>query len=374
MAEARAEDERPPSATTDSGNGAGEGAAELPRGLRQDWPVPWQPLRGDKTGPWREVLSLATRALAATAVRLPGPLRRGAIEGMSRLLKRLLTKRSDVAAAYLTQALGEMPPEELDARVLQAWRHFLRVAVESERFFQRVPLERIREHFDVEWTPDAKRVVESERGCVIAAAHIGNWETATAILPWVGFDPFYGVAKPIRNAPFSKVVQRTRERRGIRLLPRRGAMRDAPKVIEAGGTVGLLLDQRARLKPVMAPLFGRLARCDRSAGVLIRRLKAPVVVAFCYEIPGTDRYRLEFPDCLWPEEVEGKDPVEIATRINRAFERMILRHPDQYFWLHDRYKDTPYEAVPRGTDPVPPEEPAGAPAVPPGPQPPSVVE
>ena len=356
---------------------AGEGAAELPRGLRQDWPVPWQPLHGDKTGPWREVLSLATRGLAATAIRLPGPLRRGAIEGMARLLNRVLSKRSDTAAAYIRQALGEMPQEELDARVLQAWRHFLRVAIESERFFRRVPLERIKEHFDVEWTDDVRRVVESDRGCVIAAAHIGNWETATAILPWVGFDPFYGVAKPIRNEPFSKVVQRTRERRGIRLLPRRGAMRDAPKVIEAGGCVGLLLDQRARLKPVMAPLFGRMARCDRSAGVLIRRLKAPVVVAFCYEVPGTDRYRLTFPDCIWPEDVEGADPVAIATRINRAFERMILQHPDQYFWLHDRYKDTPYEEAPREIEPVAPVPPGTPPAAPsnsPGPQPPSVVE
>ena len=324
------------------------GPAALPQGLRQDWPVPWQPLWGPKRGPWRDFLSLAARAAIAGAARLPDPILNSGIGGMARLSYLLLRRRSAMARAFLRQALG--PDVELDAAVLQAWRHFFRVVIDTERMQRRIPLERIREHFDMRWSEDAARVRDSGKGCVVVTAHVGNWEAASAIAPWVGFDPFYAVAKPIRNRPFSKVLQRVREQRGIRLLPRRGAMRAAPRVIEAGGTVGMLLDQRARQKPVLAPFFGRPARCDRSAGVLLRRIGAPVLVLACYMTDKPMHYRVEFFDCLWPEEFEGARPADVATRINQAFERMILAHPDQYFWLHDRYRDTPEEMPGEATE------------------------
>jgi len=121
-------------------------------------------------------------------------------------------------------------------------------------------------------------------------------------------------------------------------------MKDAQRVLEAGGSVGMLLDQRARKKPVLAPFFGRLARCDRSAGVLMRRLGAPVLLVACYRAEKPLHFRARFFDCLEPDELAGATPEAIAERINRSFEDMIRAAPDQYFWLHDRYKDTPREA------------------------------
>ncbi len=326
------------------------GPAELPPELRQDWPAPWQPLWGPKRGPWREVLSLAARALIAVASRLPDALLRPAFGGMARISYLVLRRRSRTARDFLRQALG--PEADLDAAVLQAWRHFFRVVVDTERLPRRVPLERIRDHFEVVWHEGARRVAESGRGCVLVTAHIGNWEAGSAIAPWIGFDPFYAIAKPIRNRPFSKVLQRVREQRGIRLLPRRGAMRDAPRVIQAGGSVGMLLDQRTRQKPVIAPFFGRPARCDRSASVLLRRIGAPVLLVACYMTEKPLHYRVEFVDCLLPEEFAGARPEEVAARINGVYEKMILKHPEQYFWLHDRYRDTPEE--------MPEESPEGA--------------
>ena len=334
----------------------GAGPAALPAGLRQDWPVPWQPVWGDKRGPWREVLSLAARALFAAAERLPQRVYLPTLAGAAWVLRRALPERTRVAKAFLRQALGDMGEAEANRRVEQSWRHFLRVALDAERLLRYVPEERIMDHYTMEWSDDARRIIDEKLGCVVVTAHVGNWEAAASFAPWLGFDPFYAVAKPIRNRPFSKVAQRSRERRGIRLLPRYGAMRDAPRVIAAGGAVGLLLDQRARKRPVLAPFFGRLARCDRSAGVLMRRLGAPVLVVATYNTERPLHFRSRCFDCLWPEDLAGATPEEIATRINAAIERMILADPDQYFWLHDRYKDTPQE----------PDEARGAPLSPGG--------
>lgn len=319
------------------------GPGKLPDSLRQDWPVAWQPVWGDKDGPWREFLSRGAQTLLFLAARLPEPLLRIVIGGLARILRRALPGRSRVAEAFLVQAFGEMDRAELSERCLVAWRHFLRVAIDIERFLRTVPEEELLDHFEVDWDPDARRICASDQGCLIVAAHVGNWELASLLVPWAGFDPFYAVAKPARNRPFSKVVQRTREQRGTRLLPRRGAMKGAAAIISAGGAIGMLLDQRARQRPVHAPFFGRQARCDRSAGVLIRRLGAPVVFLSCFQTERPMHYRARFGPCILPEQIQGVSPEDIARRINAVYEDMIREDPDQYFWLHDRYKNTPLE-------------------------------
>ena len=129
---------------------------------------------------------------------------------------------------------------------------------------------------------------------MLVTGHIGDWEAGVGALPWLGVSPVYAIAKPPRNRPLSILVQREREKRGVRLLPRKGAMRDAPKVLRAGGAIGMLLDQRARQRPILAPFFGRPARCDRTAGVLLKRLRAPVLICACYRAEEPLRYRLVF--------------------------------------------------------------------------------
>jgi KDO2-lipid IV(A) lauroyltransferase len=321
------------------------GPAPAPRGLSTEWPVEWQPVWGKNDSLFSRFMARAVDALFDLAARLPEGLLNGIIGVLARLGRRIDRRHSDAARAFLTQALGDMPRAEREARVLQAYRHFFRVVVEQRRFVRCVPPEGTLERFTFEMTDDARRVFESGEGCVLLTGHIGNWEAAIAAAPWVGLDPVYAVAKPPNNRLLSIMAQRERESRGIRLLPRRGAMRDAPKVIRAGGAIGMLLDQRARKRPVLAPLFGRPARCDRSAGVLMKRLGCPVLVSATTLTDRPLHYRVEFYDCLWPEELAGADPAAIAARINAAYERMIRAHPDQYFWLHDRYKDTP-ESLP----------------------------
>lgn len=321
------------------------------------WPVPWQPVWGPDDGPRRRLEALAVRGVLSAVGRLPQPLLGTTLGALARLARLVDRRHADAARAFLTQALGPLEPAERERRVLQAYRHFLRVVVDAHRWSRIVPWERTPEHFDVAWNEDVRRIRDERRGCVFVTAHLGNWEMLVTLGPWLGLDPTYAIAKPMRNRPLSRATQASREERGIRLLARRGAMAEAPRIVAAGGTLGMLLDQRARVKPVYAPFFGRPARCDRSAGVLLRRLKAPVVIVFCtYDDTArgqaAPRLRVEFPSVLWPEELAGAAPEEVSARINACFEAAILARPDQYFWLHDRYKETP------ASPPAEPREPA----------------
>ena len=325
-----------------SGSDRQAGAAALPSEYSQDWPVPWTPVWGTRDGLLPRLETALARGALGLLSRLPEGLLAPVIGGLARLARRLDRRHARAAREFITTALGEMPRAELDDRVLQAYRHFLRLTVETVQM-SRMTTEELRRCIEFVISDDARRVIEGEGGCVIISGHIGNWEVSVAAAPMSGLDPLYAVAKPASNRSLSKLVQRDREKLGVRLLPRKGAMAAAPTVIRSGGTLGLLLDHRARVKPMLAPFFGRPARCDRSAAVLIRRLRAPILVCACYRTEEPFRFRMEYPEVLWPEDLAGASPEQITTRVNQALERVILKAPEQYFWLHDRYKDTPSE-------------------------------
>ncbi|HKX46857.1 MAG TPA: hypothetical protein VJP77_09145 [Planctomycetota bacterium] len=120
----------------------------------------------------------------------------------------------------------------------------------------------------------------------------------------------------------------------------------------AGCSLALLLDQRARVKPVIASFFGRPACCDRSAGVLLRRLGVPIVFGTAWREREPLSWTLRLGPVLHPEEVRGLAPESVAERVNRELERIILREPEQVFWLHDRYRDAPARLAP--SEPGPP--------------------
>ena len=102
-----------------------------------------------------------------------------------------------------------------------------------------------------------------------------------------------------------------------------------------------MIDQRTRKRGVLAPFFGRPALCDRSAGVLLKRLRVPITVGAVYLTGNPYHVRVDAQTVLEPEELAGQSVEEIITRINAELEALILKEPDQYFWLHDRYRGAP---------------------------------
>ena len=365
MAEARAK--RKEAEEDDGAPEASEvlaGPTLLPAGLRDDWPVPRVAVRGPRWGIGARAEYAALRGLLGGLARLPDGLRSRAIGAFAALAHRvdrphnaaarvllrqahahareLLASGADLAPAARAFAQTPLDRGELERRVRASWRHFLEVLVESEQFDREIGASaRVLERFDLEIDPRVRELARAKRGAILVTAHVGDWEAAATTMPWLGFDPFYAIAKPPRNGPLSAHLQAARERRGIRVLPRRGAMRFAGSVIESGGTLAMLLDQRARQKPVLAPFFGRPARCDRGAGVLIKRLRAPVFFGVCYRTDVRWRWKLVLGPVWEPAELAREGPEEIARRINGELERMILAAPEQYFWLHERYRGAP---------------------------------
>ena len=307
----------------------------------ETWPIPWQPVEGSHKGPlaWAEYL-VARGALDGLG-RLPYSVQRSLVAGIARLARRVDRRHTRAARAFVAQALPQLSEAERERIVLAAWRHFLALTVRNSVFHRYIHPDKVAEHFKLDMCDDAARLRESGQGSLAVGCHVGDWEANGLVMPAFGFQPFYAVARPPRNAPLSRFVQQQRERYGMRILPRHGAVAAIPRVVAAGGMVGLLMDQRARKKTVLAPFFGRPAHCERTIAVLVKRLRTPLLLSCCYVTDVPFRYEVHLPKVIWPEELAGLTPEAIMTRINAELERMILARPEQYFWLHDRYAKAP---------------------------------
>ncbi len=294
---------------------------------------------GTRAGPLAWLEYGAARALFGFLARLPHGAQQRLFTGLALLARALDRRRSDAARVFLRQALGCARTEhDLERRVLAAWRHFFRVTLDTHALGARIAPERLLEHFEVEECEGLREALAAGRGGLIACPHLGNWEAGSALLPALGFRPLWVVARPPNNRPLSAYLNRARLARGIGVLPRRGGMAEAARRIKQGAWIALLPDQRPRKRWVMAPFFGRPARCERGVTALARRLDVPLVVASCTYDGGALRFRARFTRVIRPSELAGLSPEESTALLNRELERLILAAPEQYFWLHDRYR------------------------------------
>jgi KDO2-lipid IV(A) lauroyltransferase len=197
------------------------------------------------------------------------------------------------------------------------------------------------EHLTVEKCEGLDELLASEGGGLLISPHVGDWESGSAFLELLGFAPLLGIAKPPRNRPLSRYLLKMRAKRRITVLPRRGGMELAKEGLRGGSWLLMLLDQRPRQSEVMAPFFGGPARTERSAGVLARRQRLPLVFFHCLKTEEPFHYLLRFTRVVRAEEVRSLSVEEIATLANQEAEKAILACPEQYFWLHDRFRAHP---------------------------------
>ncbi len=306
------------------------------------WPIPWQPVVGDRGGAWAFVeAQLAQAALGALGA-LPVGAQNVFASLAARAARRLDSRHSDAAREFLGQAFGaKLTAQEREGRVLDTWKFFFTMLARTSRLDREVARGGFEKHFELHYGPGVKEALDRRHGLIVVTPHLGDFEAGAFAMPHLGFSPVYVVSRPPRNRYLSISAQRQRDARGFRLLHRHGAMEDVAKILSAGGTLVMMLDQRARKRTVVAPFFGRPAHCERAPGILMRRLKVPVLVGWVETLERPWHYRVHMLRVFDPKEFAHSSAEEVATALNRAMEEMILSAPGQYFWLHDRYRKAP---------------------------------
>lgn len=264
---------------------------------------------------------------------------------LGNLLFLLLPERRKVAIESVRNALGEGKSEEEIKRIVRAsCKSFILTCFETVKFqpFFRAEhaREALRRHSD-ELEPlfqKAKKVHEESRGCIFVTPHIGNWEFLPHVSSIVGI-PLVVVVRPIKNVYLERLIYSKRADSGQIIIPKRNALFALQKTLQRGKSIGMLPDQSIR-QGILVNFFGRKAPTTPVPAILAIFYQRPIVVVACCR--KRNRYEFEgvVSDPLQPGEFksEKEEIFRLTEEMNKRMETIIRQYPEQYFWIHNRWK------------------------------------
>jgi Kdo2-lipid IVA lauroyltransferase/acyltransferase len=291
---------------------------------------------------------LAVRALVCVVQALPLRLALGLAGPLAALAYRVDRRHREVAAENLRFAFPEKSPAEIDRLVRGCYRHFCRLLVEIILLPRKFRMENWRNHGDlVNAAPVTRALVATDRPCLIVTAHLGNWELAGYALGVLGHRT-YAIARVLDNPYLERFLLKFREATGQTIIAKKDDFDRLDGALKAGGKVATLADQDAGPRGVFVDFFGRPASAHKAVALMALEFRATMVVVGTVRRSGApdDRigpYDIVCEDAIDPDDYrDDPDAIRsITQRYHAALERLIRRHPEQYFWLHRRWKSQP---------------------------------
>jgi KDO2-lipid IV(A) lauroyltransferase len=247
----------------------------------------------------------------------------------------VLRLRRRVAVRNLRLALGE---ERDPATVVRGmYRHLGLSLVEFLRLSRWTP-ERIAERIRLDEFDRLQRAIASGRGVVVVTAHFGNWDLLACLSAKLGV-PLHVVTRELKGGRTNRAWMQMREEMGLRLHPAIGSAGVLLAALRRGEVVAFVIDQHMPGKlGVPVPFFGRLASTTDAPAVLARRTGAAVHPAFLFR-EGFERHRLWVgPEIALADGPREEAATESTRRFSLAVEEAVRAHPEQWIWLHRRWK------------------------------------
>jgi KDO2-lipid IV(A) lauroyltransferase len=186
-----------------------------------------------------------------------------------------------------------------------------------------------------------------DKGVLALTAHVGNWELLTNVAAMTGY-PLSIVVRPLDFGPLEAFFTAFRTRFGGHLIPTKYSMRAVLKSLQRRHMVAMLMDQNVDwYDGVFVDFFGRLACTNKGMALLALKTGAPVVPVFL--VRDKLGFRADFgPEIPLVKTGDKTKDIEMNTQqYNDVIETFIRRHPDQWFWVHQRWKTRPYKPWPR---------------------------
>ncbi|MCB2185077.1 MAG: lysophospholipid acyltransferase family protein [Deltaproteobacteria bacterium] len=296
-------------------------------------------------------MSLAYQLLRATVRALAWPpldTARAAGRSLGRLAQRLDEKHRRIVQENLSLSFPEHEAAWVERTATGVFEHIGQVAAELPWLVHATPSE-LRAATRMHGFEHMREGMARGRGVITLTGHLGNWEWASLVAKLEVPHPSAVVARPLDWPPADRWVNEWRSSTGHQMVPKSSSARALLRILRAGGMAGLLLDQNVDwYDGVWVEFFGRQA-CTNKGGALLALRTGAVVLPF---------YSFRAPDgkldvCFDPEIPlvrtgdKTHDVWANTQNFTRALENIIRRHPEQWFWLHQRWKTKPFQPWPR---------------------------
>lgn len=268
--------------------------------------------------------------------RLPERAALGAGALLGALVRSPLGIREEVVRSNLRRAFPAADEQWIDRVAGETFRHLGRETIATLRL-STLPAAAVVERTRMRGWEAFTRALQQGRGAILVTGHFGNWEVAAASVTARGI-PMEAVMKRLRNPLLDARLEQTRRRLGIGTIEMRQAPRRVPRALAAGRVVGMVADQDARRAGVWIPFFGHPASTHRGPALFALRFQAPLFACAVRRLAGG-----HYEASLEPVAVERTDNLEADVRALTAawterLESAVRADPEQYFWLHKRWK------------------------------------
>jgi KDO2-lipid IV(A) lauroyltransferase len=283
---------------------------------------------------WSE--AVLARALVLALEYAPRPMADALGLGCAQLLDSVVPRLRQTAYTNLAFAYPDKDSAWRRRTVDGVYRSIGRLLVAFARF-PRIDRRNVAEWIRYEGFEHYERAKERGNGVLFATAHLGNWELsafAHALLT----EKMNIVVRPLDNPLIDDLVETRRALSGNTLLSKRDFARSILHALRDNEPVGILVDQNsAGDNAAFVPFFGKQACTNLTFAKLAGRSGAAVIPGFALWSESERRYVLRF----YPAIVMTGDAVEDTARIQGAVEAAIRSCPEQWLWIHRRWKTRP---------------------------------
>ncbi len=289
---------------------------------------------------WSQYLAARLAAIGLTLLDEQTNLRN--VAALGRWAYRLDRRHRSRTISNLERAFPQLGHRRIAWLAERSFEHLAQLAVEVCQLPRLIHVDSWSHRVVLKNVGQTVQLLNSGKPAILVTGHMGNWEAMGFLMAVFGYR-VNAIARPIDNRLINDWLMGIRQRRGMRIITKWNATDTLLDVMRTGGLLGFIADQNAGNKGIFVPFFGRLASTYKSIGLLALKHHVPIVCGYARRLEPGFRYELGTTDIIQPEDWAGQsDPLYYVTaRYTLAIENAIRQFPEQYLWMHRRWKSRP---------------------------------
>jgi KDO2-lipid IV(A) lauroyltransferase len=292
----------------------------------------------------RETHLVLVRWLLAVVGRLPRRLVVDAFAALGALAHGLFRRERRLIDTHMAHALPELDGAQREQLVREVFVDLARNAADIARMLHRDPRELL-EFVDppVGGEAELERARAGGRGVVVTTGHFGAWELLAGYYAQRGL-PLSVVARPLKDPRYQRLIERLRDRLGVRVFHEGDGMRALVREIRGGGVLGILIDQTRDARGMWIPFLGRPAWTPVGPVELARLARAPLLPVTIHRVGR--RHRILMGEAIEPDWSREGAAEEALRRCSAVLEDWVRSYPTQWVWMYDRWEGPPDAPAP----------------------------
>jgi KDO2-lipid IV(A) lauroyltransferase len=297
-------------------------------------------MQGRRITDWLVYLAVRVFVCIAQTMRISTCRRIAA--ALAWFVTQLLHVREEVIDDNLRQVFPSMKSSQRNRLARGMWEHLVMMLCEIAHAPRKIHRTNWRRYFTMHQNRQMMEYFLDPRPTIVVSGHFGNFEMAGFAAGLLGF-PSYTIIRPLDNPYLNQYVNRFRSLHGQYILEKQGSSVEAEAVLERGGMLALLGDQHAGPRGCWVDFLGRPASCHKALAVFSLVSGAPLLVCYARRTGNPLQFEVGLvaatDPLVHPERCQSVR--SLTMWYNAMLETVIRRDPEQYWWVHRRWKGEP---------------------------------